>query len=176
MTVYRVSPLPRGRARTKLIVPATVTTATLEVLRTFRGTDGKPHEGLVYWAGRCVPDATVVCGALVPAAQHEPFRVVADERAVGRAARVARGWGLGLVAQVHSHPDDDTRHSEGDDRLILMPFEGMFSLVVAHYGLAAFSPGRNVGVHQFQDGVWVEVEPPLEDAITVVPSAADLRA
>jgi len=34
---------------------------------------------------------------------------------------------MGILCQVHSHPGSDTRHSDGDDELVLLPFEGMLS-------------------------------------------------
>ena len=48
---------------------------------------------------------------------------------ISRAAssRLRRSW----LRAGASHPGRDTRHSEGDDTLIIMPYEGMFSLVVA---------------------------------------------
>jgi proteasome lid subunit RPN8/RPN11 len=92
-----------------------------------------------------------------------------DERAVALAARTARRYGLGVVAQVHSHPGHDTRHSDGDDHLVLMPFPGMFSLVVADYGLGDLHPSGGAGLHQYQDGRWVQVID--DDAMTVVPSS-----
>jgi len=48
--------------------------------------------------------------------------------------RAARRLGLAVMAQVHSHPGADTRHSDGDDELIVLPREGMFSLVIGRYG------------------------------------------
>ncbi len=86
------------------------------------------------------------------------------ERAVARTSRSARAAGLGLVAQVHSHPGHDTRHSDGDDQLVLMPFEGMFSLVVADYGQGGLLPEHGAGLHQFQQGRWVYID---EGALTV---------
>jgi proteasome lid subunit RPN8/RPN11 len=116
-----------------------------------------------------VGDLAFVIGAMIPDAHHGPVRVIASERAVGHAARTARRFGLAIVAQVHSHPSDDTRHSDGDDRLVLMPYEGMFSLVIGDYGAGS------VGVHQFQDGRWVQVDPVDEQAFAVVPAVTDLR-
>jgi hypothetical protein len=67
--------------------------------------------------------------------------------------------GLGLMAQVHSHPGEDARHSSGDDDMTLMPREGMFSIVVGHYGRGSLTHEAGLGVHQYQDGRWVQVTP-----------------
>jgi hypothetical protein len=80
---------------------------------------------------------------------------------------------MAIVAQVHSHPGDDTTHSDGDDQMILLPFENMFSLVVSRYGLGDISPGRGVGLHQYQDGHWVRVEP-VEAAFIVAPAGISI--
>jgi hypothetical protein len=42
--------------------------------------------------------------------------------------------------------------------MILMPRDGMFSVVVGDYGSGPLSLEEGLGVHQFQDGRWVEVE------------------
>jgi len=96
-----------------------------------------------------------------------PGRVHLDEHAVGATARSARAHSLGVVAQVHSHPGYDTRHSDGDDQLVLMPFEGMFSLVVADFGRGSLLPAEGAGLHQHQGGRWVKVD---ESALHVIPS------
>jgi hypothetical protein len=65
-----------------------------------------------------------------------------------------------------------TRHSDGDDQLILMPFDGMFSLVVADYGYGSLLPEDGAGLHQHQDGRWVLVD---NGAMTVVPPLVRVR-
>ena len=62
--------------------------------------------------------------------------------------------GLGVLAQVHSHPGRDTRHSDGDDDLIVMPFENMLSLVAPHYG-RFLRTITDFSIHQYQDRFWV---------------------
>lgn len=167
MTVHRLTPLPICPARGKLVVSSRVLSATQLALQRFVGADA-PHEGLVYWAGRIIPPYTYAFMAIVPACDHGPFRVIANEAAIGHAARVARGHGVGLVAQVHSHPGTDTRHSDGDDQLVLMPFDGMFSLVVGSYGRGGILPTGGAGLHQFQDRRWVQIAAG-DDAIIVTP-------
>jgi proteasome lid subunit RPN8/RPN11 len=92
---------------------------------------------------------------------------------MGAAADTARSFGLGIVAQVHSHPGSDTRHSDGDDRLVFMPFEGMFSLVVGQYGDGDIDPRGGAGLHQFQDGRWVRISRGLVRAFVIAPSRVE---
>ncbi|MEX2672844.1 MAG: Mov34/MPN/PAD-1 family protein [Phycisphaeraceae bacterium] len=169
MPLLRTKPLPVAQARGRLIVPKSVTSSTRTVLQDFHGPDGR-HEGLVYWLGRRLEPDILVVGAVIPACEHGPHRVMASAAAVGAVARAARARGLGVVAQVHSHGGDDTRHSDGDDVLVLMPVEGMFSLVVGRYGEGGITPQDGVGVHQYQDGRWVQIPPDSADALVIVPT------
>jgi hypothetical protein len=50
-----------------------------------------------------------------------------------------------------------------------MPFEGMFSLVIARYGRGGMTPSEGAGLHEFQDGVWVSVSDDA-NSMVVVPS------
>ena len=164
--VYRRQPLPRASARGRLIVGETVIHDTVIALRSFRGIDGA-HEGIVFWGGRTVGDHTIIGLAVVPQAEHGWGRVHVGEHAVAAAARAMRPYAVGLLAQVHSHPGGGTHHSDGDDDLVLMPFEGMFSLIVGQYAAEGFDLSA-VGVHQFQDGRWVLVTD-AADAVAVMP-------
>ena len=48
-----------------------------------------------------------------------------------------------------------------------MPFENMFSLVIAQYGRGALLPPA-AGLHQYQDGRWIQVM--NGDAMITVPA------
>jgi proteasome lid subunit RPN8/RPN11 len=168
MTVHRVTPLPVGRNRGRLIVPASVAEETRAALQRFQDPDG-PHEGLVFWLGRRCGDDALILGAIVPSSNHGPQHVLIAEAEVGRMSKRARAQGLAVVAQVHSHPGADTRHSEGNDELVLMPYSGMFSLVVACYGFGAILPEEGAGLHQYQDGRWVQIAADCAGALVVIP-------
>jgi proteasome lid subunit RPN8/RPN11 len=149
-----------------------VVSPTRAALQASSGTH-RAHEGLAFWLGRNLGTDTLVLGVAVPPTEHRVDGVFVDERAVLATTRAARAAGLGLVAQVHSHPGRDTRHSDGDDKLILMPYEGMFSLVVADYGHGALLPADGAGLHQYQAGRWVYV---TNEAFTVVPAVITIGA
>lgn len=171
MRVNRQRVLPTGPCRGRLIVPEAVALQTRVALLGFMGLDGR-HEGIVFWLGRRVGDDTIIVSSLLPPCLHEPQRVIVTAAAVGEMSKLARSWGLGVVAQVHSHSGDDTRHSDGDDELIVMPTEGMFSLVVGRYGAGGISPNQGLGLHQFQDGRWVQVQTQHNQAMVVLPTLA----
>jgi proteasome lid subunit RPN8/RPN11 len=132
---------------------------------------------MVFLAGRELSDAiTLLTTAIAPNCDHSRGRVWADRSAVGVVAREAQGHALAVLAQVHTHPGASTRHSFGDDRMILMPFESMLSIVVPHYGHFGMRPLSSLGVHQFQDGGWRPCDPAsVAEAITIVPGSVDLR-
>jgi hypothetical protein len=151
--------------------------ATGQALVTFldRGIADGGHEGIVYWCGHEAPDITVFLHAIIPEAEHGPQSVMVSRASVGRAQRHARSLGLGLLSQIHSHPGTDARHSDGDDDLILLPFEGMLSIVVPNFG-RHFRRLSDACVHQFQDGRWVLcTASSLRTRFITVPSVHDLR-
>ena len=156
MTVHRTRPLPRGSLRGRYMIGPTLLQDTRQALRCFfrAGQHEGGHEGLCYWAGHEEDGLTRLEAVIVPRAQHDRYGVFVSEIAFADVARRARALGMGVLAQVHSHPGSDTRHSDGDDELVVMPFENMLSLVAPHYGqiLGAII---DFSVHQFQDHRWV---------------------
>lgn len=166
MSVHRLTELPELPARGRLIVSEGVIPPTRAAIQA-SSTDSRPDEGLVLWLGRNIEDTSLVLACAAPRTTHDWGRVHVDETAVGTAASAARAHGLGVIAQVHSHPGKDTRHSDGDDQLVLLPYESMFSLVIADYGLGSIHPTEGAGLHQFQDGRWIKVA--NHDAFVVVP-------
>lgn len=165
MSVHRRTPLRTAAARGRLLVAEQVVAPTLAALQASSGSTGR-HEGLVLWLGRQCATTSMVMSMITPRAWTGPDYVFLDEAAVAGAARAARATDLGVIAQVHSHPGTDTRHSDGDDQLVLMPFENMFSVVVARYGHGGLLPGGGAGLHQYQDGIWRQILG--DDAMRVV--------
>jgi hypothetical protein len=137
-------------------------------MRRFSGKDGR-HEGLVLWLGRRVEGDTLIAAAATPEVEHTWGSVRLGHHAVGVASKAARRAGVSVLVQVHSHPGRDTRHSDGDDRMVLLPYAGMFSLVVGRYGDERIEPRSDLGLHQFQDGHWVLVRP-VEGSFLLVPT------
>lgn len=145
------------------------------ILPTFRGPDGD-HEGLVFLLGRELSTLILFTTVLVPAADHSPGHVICHPDRVAAASHAARAVGLAILGQIHTHPGPDARHSPGDDQLALMPYEGMVSIVVPHFGRFGLRPLHSLGVHQFQDGRWVLATPAsVRERFAIVPSALDLR-
>ena len=170
---YRVRPLPTAPVRGAFFVAASVIHATESALPTFRDPRGD-HEGIVFWGGRETTIGTFILSAVVPDAEHSPGHVLVKPEQVLNAIYAFRNQNLGLLAQVHSHPGQDSRHSDGDDDLVLAPYEGMLSVVVPHYARFGMRPLTACGIHQFQDGRWRLCVSEL-DRIRVVTDLTDLR-
>ena len=156
MTVHRTRPLPRGTLRGCYRIADDLISETQLALRAFYelGRHDGGHEGICYWAGREEPRLTSLEAAVVPTAHHERFGVFVSAEEFAEVARRARAMGFGILAQIHSHPGHDTRHSDGDDDLVVMPFENMLSLVAPHYGRTLTSIA-DFSIHQFQNHRWV---------------------
>jgi hypothetical protein len=169
--VHRLRPLLTGPSRGRLLIASAVIEVTTSALQKSAGDDGR-HEGIVLWLGRAAAAAdTLIVSATVPESEHTRGSVHIGHAAVARASRAARRLGLVVAAQVHSHPGSDTRHSDGDDEMILLPYEGMFSLVVASYGDGPAHASDGAGLHQYQDGQWVQVDNPATAMVVVPPEA-----
>lgn len=167
--------LPRGELRGEFAIAQGAVFAAERLLPSFRGPDGD-HEGMVFLLGRELGTLTLLTTALAPDANHGPGHVICDPSAVAAAQRAGREAGLALLAQMHSHPKGWIEHSEGDDELVLMPFEGMLSIVAPWYGRVGLQPIHGLGVHQFQDGRWVLAEPAsVRERLRVLPTEIDLR-
>lgn len=175
--VYRTKPLPRGTLAGRFVVTRQVLEITASALQayTLAGIRDGGHEGLVLWGGTKSDDFAAITTVLRLPVQHSHGRVHVDERAFGTAIRQARGAGLVLIAQVHSHPGSDARHSDGDDELIALPTEGLLSVVVPNFG-AKLEGLDDLTVHQFQDGRWVLCSnESVKEQMTVVPGTVDTR-
>ena len=167
--------LPRGELRGEFAIAEGAVLAIERILPSFRGPDGD-HEGIVFLLGRELEALTLLTTALAPDADHGPGHVICEPNAVAAAQRAGRDSGLALLAQLHSHPTDWIEHSEGDDELVLMPFEGMLSIVAPWYGRVGLQPLHGLGVHQFQNGRWVLAEPgSVREHLRVLPAEIDLR-
>jgi proteasome lid subunit RPN8/RPN11 len=167
--------LPARPLRGRVLLTDAAVRGCEDLLPTYRGTDGD-HEGIVFLCGRELGDIQLLTTAIAPRCDHGPRHVACDERQIEEVVAVAHAHRLGVLAQVHSHPGPFTEHSEGDDEMVLMPFERMVSIVVPHYAHHRLPPLENLGVHQYQDGRWVTVEPATVAAgIIVIPGDVDLR-
>jgi hypothetical protein len=167
--------LPTAPLRGRFQITGGAITALERLLPTYRGADGN-HEGICFLCGYETSTVTLYTTTIAPDADHGYGHVRCAEEDIAAVTKVAREHGLGLLAQVHTHPGGSTGHSLGDDNMVFMPFEGMLSIVVPNYGHYGLRPLDSLGVHQYQDGRWVLCErASIRSNFTILPSARDLR-
>ena len=177
LPAYRKAPLPTGPLQGEFYVTEPVLRATKEALveTALDGIHQGGHEEMVLWAGKEKEDAVFFLPTVLPETSHSRHGVEIDEQAVGHANQAIRPYGIGVLAQVHSHPGSGTVHSDGDDDLILMPFQGMLSIVAPRFGID-MDGLETLSIHQYQDGEWVLcTTDSIEESFTVVPEEIDAR-
>jgi hypothetical protein len=165
--------MPSAALRGRYSITSDAIREAESLLPTFRGPDGD-HEGMLLMLGVEQRDRTIFVSVAAPVCEHGRGFVRAGPEAVAAVTRVARSFGLSVLGQIHGHPTDWTDHSEGDDKLVLMPFEGMLSIVVPYYGRFGLRPLDSLGVHQHQDGRWTVVTG-VRDGLRIVPGGIDQR-
>lgn len=170
-----VVPLAVGEMRGLVQISEAALHAIEGQLPTYRGVDGD-HEGIALVAGRMVSGTTILTTAIFPRADHRKAYVRTSDQAFADASKAARAFGLGILAQVHSHPGESAIHSIGDDSMVRPRFDGLLSVVVPHYGRYGMRPLETLGVHEFIGGQWQLATPEsVRERFTVVPGSIDLR-
>ncbi len=159
----------------RFLISEPVITELERVLPTYRGPDGH-HEGIAFLCGFERAGTKIFMTAIFPEADHRPGYVRCDEAQFAAASSAARSCGLGLLAQVHTHPDGRTLHSWGDDDMVRPAYEGMLSIVVPDYGLTGLRPLDSLGIHQLQNGRWILAErSSIRENFLIIPAGRDLR-
>lgn len=138
-------PPPAPLKRPRVFIPAAVLAETERLIAS-----NHEHEEVVYWAGLEGPYGIAALACLAPPAETTfgSFDTTAADNA--RVIGWASSRGLGIVAQLHCHPDHRVGHSLGDDEGALMPYENFISIVVPHYGTAGIGTFERCGVHRFE--------------------------
>lgn len=156
-------------------VPAGILDRTVELLRQ-SGSRRKPHEGVVYWAGRRATNEYFITACIVPEARTTPGSFETSSRSNAKVIAYLAGAGLELLGQVHSHPGSFIDHSDGDDERALMPYNGFLSIIVPHYARRGMRPLKMCGVHIFEQSGFRRLEDwEIEIHFRVTDEVADLR-
>lgn len=177
LPAYRSEPLPMAPIRGDFFITEPVLRSTRDALveTALEGIHECGHEEMVLWAGKEWEETTFFLSTILPRTTHSRHGVDIEEQAVGLVSQAARKHGVSVLAQVHSHPGSETIHSDGDDDLILMPFEGMLSVVAPRFGVEMNGLG-SLSIHQYQNGRWVLCTPKsIEESFTVVSEEIDAR-
>ena len=147
MSVWRP---PERFARFK--VPASLLSDTFSYLN-----DGEELESIAYWAGKVDgPDALVTRLVEPRAIRDERFVIVPVEE-VSRVVNECAEVGDFLVAQIHTHPQDED-HSKTDDCGTVSKRNGFVSLVVPFYGRYSSLTKPFWFGYELMNGEWREFE------------------
>jgi len=161
---------------TKLLIPDHILRETERALRA-AGSRRRPHESVVYWAGRTSGEDDLVCAVVVPDAKTTPYNFSVSAKANARAIIWMASHHLEVVAQVHTHPGDIVSHSDWDDDHAFMRFDGIWSVVIPHYARKGILPSTGWGVHRCEQGGFRELDvPEIAASLKVIPSVGDLSA
>lgn len=155
---YRTRPIPKGTLSGRLEISPTLFTKTSEIFSSSRNSLNQLCESLVFWCGTETPTGFRLDTILAPELNNGPQFVSVTAKEFGKCSKLARANKVSILCQVHSHPGSNACHSDGDDHLIIMPFESMISIVVPNFG-RRFSNIQQCCVHQFQARNWVLCSP-----------------
>lgn len=166
-----------------LAVPADTVRMTSTFLRSVRS-----MESCCFWLGRRKPSgAATVEAIIVPRQKNHPTHYHVEPDAMLRIAEVARPHGWTHLAQVHSHPGADVRHSGYDDEMANS--RRALSLIYPRYGLVGGlwrfrgwlwsvwpkSFPQAIGVHAFQNNAWTLIDrPDTNGQLRLTPGAAPM--
>lgn len=166
-------PREDGWSPPRLLVTEEVCRETQQGLRS-HSPPHEDHEGVVYWAGKSLPDESTKAALTVVVPEATTTTGSYDVSPVANAAVIdaVHDHDLELVATVHSHPGERTSHSDLDSEAAQLPHEGYFSVVVPNYAAGGVRPYTNCGVHVYHDGDFVELDAwVIEERVETLPSA-----
>src|ERR1700687_5976800 len=130
------------------VVPSNLWCATLEVFQPYarRGV-----EAGCFWYGTRSEDFALASLIAVPQQVNgkQNFHIPADSLA--EMTQVASASGLVAVAQIHTHPGVDVKHSPWHDAQIVS--QNVWSVVIPNYGKQPIDLS-DLGVHRFREGRW----------------------
>jgi hypothetical protein len=94
---------------------------------------------------------------------------------MSEAGKHLREFGLRRLAQVHTHPNAWTGHSDVDDDRAYSQIPGATSIVLPDYGRRT-GKLNSAGVHYRTETCWRELTPDeIREVVRVVPSNFDFR-
>lgn len=135
------------------------------------------HERVVYWAGVETETAWLVTTVIRPRARTTWGSFQTSVKANAEVVASLSSAGLGILAQVHTHPGAFVNHSEGDDEMAVVAFENFVSIVVPHYGRKGMLPLTKCGVHRFENRGFRRLRPEeIAASMRVVSTLIDFEA
>jgi hypothetical protein len=171
----RDSRLGTRPSRPTVIIPESLI-ATSDALLTQRSPSHR-HEDVVYWAGLECGGKWIMLSCIRPAAQVSWGSFKTSAKANAQVVGILAEMGLGLLAQLHTHPGHFVDHSEGDELGAFMAFENFISIVVPHHGQRGMLPLVECGVHRLENRAFRRLNnDEIARSLRVIPLAKDLRS
>lgn len=168
--LFRDTPLFYSAVQGQFLIVDHVVAETIRIFK-----ERSKEEELVFWAGVQLGDKLLICSVVAPKTERTGQSVFISERDFGIASKATRANNVSILAQVHSHPGRFTWHSDGDDNLILFPYDGMLSLVAPNYG-HGISSINDFSIHQFQNGKWtLGTSDSIKKNVRVISTTVDCR-
>lgn len=127
-----------------------------------------------FWYGTRTPDTDFALVAGIPRQINRPQNFEIPSDALAELITALPPAGLVAVAQIHTHPGTDTKHSPWDNDMVVS--RKLYSLVLPRYGRRPCPLGA-VAVHAFGEGGWQRLS--REEAATRIllsPELVDTRA
>lgn len=154
-----------------LIIPSAVWSTMLDAF----ATEPRWVERVAYLDGVGIAGDGVVVTAVVPDADLYPRWYHVSAEAMSAAASHGRSHGLVRLAQVHTHPGADCRHSDRDDDRAYSQRDGALSIVLPYHAARRPELSRAL-VHARTAERWEPLDGDEAAAIVrCIPSLVDLR-
>lgn len=132
-------------------------------------------EQVCYFDGIRCGDQAIVTTITFPNAELHPTHFHVSPESMSQAGQHFRALGMVRLAQVHTHPDAWTGHSQWDDSHAYSQMPGAVSIVLPHFGRRGPSLD-DAGLHLRTGGGWTEIaREQAAELIRVVPSLLDFR-
>jgi proteasome lid subunit RPN8/RPN11 len=158
----------------------TLTDATWKQMLAMLATSPDGVERVAYLDGIRTGDGTsldlgIVTTVTVPHAVQSAGHFTVSAEEMSRAGAHLRRHGLVRLAQVHTHPGHDTRHSPTDDESAYSRKAGAVSIVLPWHAASDPSPTDGT-VHVYDGHGWRQLsEGDAEAFIRVIPAIVDSR-
>ncbi len=132
-------------------------------------------ERVAFIDGYRVAEVAVATTVTMPNAVCHPDRYLVDVDAMQAAGAHFRTFGMVRLAQVHTHGDNDLRHSRWDDALAYSQQDGAVSIVLPEHARTRPRP-TDGAVHLRVPAGWQRLTPQEASAqVRLVPSMLDFR-
>jgi hypothetical protein len=132
-------------------------------------------ERVAYIDGVACDDLKIATTVTLPDAAMHPTHFTVSGNGMSEAGQHFRPYGMERLAQVHTHPGRDVRHSPFDDENAYSQMDGAISIVLPHH--ARRRPELyECGVHVRDDTGWRRLDVrEINDAIRILPGLLDFR-